>query len=95
MHIQSHTLSYHLVCHSRLGHKIQGVLCDGNSNEVVASTVVNCLKIDEGKMQKYPHYILFFNVLTESNSSLSPSFHRNHHHCERRLCPCSKSPTDL
>uniref|UniRef100_A0A3Q0R9Y0 Threonylcarbamoyl-AMP synthase n=1 Tax=Amphilophus citrinellus TaxID=61819 RepID=A0A3Q0R9Y0_AMPCI len=31
----------------RLGHKIQGVLCDGDSNEVVASTVVNCLKIDE------------------------------------------------
>lgn len=95
MHIQSHTLSYHLVCHSRLGHKIQGVLCDGNSNEVVASTVVNCLKIDEGKMQKYPHCIFSFYVLTESNSSLSPSFHRNHHHCERRLCPCSKSPTDL
>lgn len=34
---------------SRLGQKIQGVLCDGNSNEVVASTVVNCLRIDEGK----------------------------------------------
>uniref|UniRef100_A0A3P9IUH9 Threonylcarbamoyl-AMP synthase n=1 Tax=Oryzias latipes TaxID=8090 RepID=A0A3P9IUH9_ORYLA len=31
----------------RLGHKIQGVLCDGNSNEVVASTVVNCLRINE------------------------------------------------
>uniref|UniRef100_A0A3Q3F6A9 Threonylcarbamoyl-AMP synthase n=1 Tax=Kryptolebias marmoratus TaxID=37003 RepID=A0A3Q3F6A9_KRYMA len=31
----------------RLGHKIQGVLCDGNSNELVASTVVNCLKINE------------------------------------------------
>ena len=60
MRIKSHTLSYHLVCHSRLGHKIQGVLCDGNSNEVVASTVVNCLKIDEGKMQKYPHNILSF-----------------------------------
>lgn len=35
---------------SRLGHKIEGVLCDGQSNEVVASTVVNCLKIDEGKL---------------------------------------------
>lgn len=35
---------------SRLGHKIQGVLCDGNSNQVVASTVVNCLRIDEGKL---------------------------------------------
>uniref|UniRef100_A0A3P8T7Q6 Threonylcarbamoyl-AMP synthase n=1 Tax=Amphiprion percula TaxID=161767 RepID=A0A3P8T7Q6_AMPPE len=31
----------------RLGHKIQGVLCDGDSNEVIASTVVNCLRIDE------------------------------------------------
>lgn len=36
---------------SRLGHKIQGVLCDGESNEVVASTVVNCLKINEGNMK--------------------------------------------
>ncbi|EMP32010.1 Putative tRNA threonylcarbamoyladenosine biosynthesis protein YwlC [Chelonia mydas] len=32
----------------RLGHKLEGVLCDGESNEVVASTVVNCTKIDEG-----------------------------------------------
>uniref|UniRef100_A0A3B3ZA73 Threonylcarbamoyl-AMP synthase n=1 Tax=Periophthalmus magnuspinnatus TaxID=409849 RepID=A0A3B3ZA73_9GOBI len=31
----------------RLGHKLQGVLCDGESNETVASTVVNCLNIDE------------------------------------------------
>lgn len=45
---------------SRLGHKIQGVLCDGDSNEVVASTVVNCLKIDEGRMRKYSHNIFFF-----------------------------------
>ncbi|XP_059378166.1 uncharacterized protein LOC132114054 [Carassius carassius] len=33
---------------NRLGYKIAGVLCDGESNELVASTVVNCLKIDEG-----------------------------------------------
>lgn len=51
------TIFFHL---SRLGHKIQGVLCDGDSNEVVASTVVNCLKIDEGRMRKYSHNILFF-----------------------------------
>lgn len=38
----------HSMVISRLGHKIQGVLCDGDSNETVASTVVNCLKIDEG-----------------------------------------------
>lgn len=46
MHIESH------ICfsNSRLGHKIRGVLCDGDSNEVVASTVVNCLKIDEGQI---------------------------------------------
>lgn len=53
-------LNAQLLCFdSRLGHKIQGMLCDGNSNEVVASTVVNCLKIDEGKRQKYSHYSLF------------------------------------
>ncbi|KAA0709076.1 hypothetical protein E1301_Tti021265 [Triplophysa tibetana] len=39
---------HHDMVISRLGHKIEGVLCDGQSNEVVASTVVNCLKIDEG-----------------------------------------------
>lgn len=56
-----------LFCFSRLGHKIQGVLCDGDSNEVVASTVVNCLKINEGTMQKYSHYILsFLCVLTDT-----------------------------
>ncbi|XP_040028724.2 uncharacterized protein LOC120817034 isoform X1 [Gasterosteus aculeatus] len=40
--------THHTMVINRLGHKIQGVLCDGDSNEVVASTVVNCLKIDEG-----------------------------------------------
>ncbi|XP_064820075.1 uncharacterized protein LOC135538003, partial [Oncorhynchus masou masou] len=40
--------THHDMVISRLGHKIQGVLCDGDSNEIVASTVVNCLKIDEG-----------------------------------------------
>ncbi|XP_035524717.1 uncharacterized protein si:ch211-153b23.3 [Morone saxatilis] len=40
--------THHSMVINRLGHKIQGVLCDGDSNEVVASTVVNCLKIDEG-----------------------------------------------
>lgn len=40
--------THHSMVIDRLGHKIQGVLCDGDSNEVVASTVVNCLKIDEG-----------------------------------------------
>ncbi|KAJ8407049.1 hypothetical protein AAFF_G00287250 [Aldrovandia affinis] len=40
--------THHDMVVTRLGHKIQGVLCDGESNEVVASTVVNCLKIDEG-----------------------------------------------
>ncbi|CAH2315575.1 tRNA threonylcarbamoyladenosine biosynthesis [Pelobates cultripes] len=32
----------------RLSDKLDAVLCDGTSNEVVGSTVVNCLKIDEG-----------------------------------------------
>ncbi|KAL7886053.1 hypothetical protein AOLI_G00063480 [Acnodon oligacanthus] len=40
--------THHDMVIDRLGHKIQGVLCDGESNEVVASTVVNCLKISEG-----------------------------------------------
>nr|XP_046261959.1 uncharacterized protein si:ch211-153b23.3 [Scatophagus argus] len=40
--------THHSMVINRLGHKIQGVLCDGVSNQVVASTVVNCLKIDEG-----------------------------------------------
>ncbi|TRY91130.1 hypothetical protein DNTS_020420 [Danionella cerebrum] len=40
--------THHDMVITRLGHKIEGVLCDGESNEVVASSVVNCLKIDEG-----------------------------------------------
>ncbi|XP_040903525.1 uncharacterized protein LOC121188051 [Toxotes jaculatrix] len=40
--------THHSMVINRLGHKIQGVLCDGDSNEVVASTVINCLRIDEG-----------------------------------------------
>ncbi|XP_033737263.1 uncharacterized protein LOC117325261 [Pecten maximus] len=31
-----------------LGHKLAAVICDDESNEIVASTVVNCAKIDEG-----------------------------------------------
>lgn len=52
-HFGSHTLTYRfLFDYSRLGHKIQGVLCDGHSNEVVASTVVNCLSINEGRRKE-------------------------------------------
>ncbi|XP_067455086.1 uncharacterized protein si:ch211-153b23.3 [Thunnus thynnus] len=40
--------THHSMVVNRLGEKIQGVLCDGDSNEVVASTIVNCLRIDEG-----------------------------------------------
>ncbi|XP_062820012.1 uncharacterized protein LOC134294080 [Anolis carolinensis] len=39
--------THHDMVIARLGHKLEGVLCDGESNEVVASTVVNCTKIDE------------------------------------------------
>ncbi|KAF1674172.1 YRDC protein, partial [Pygoscelis papua] len=39
--------THHNMVISRLGHKLEGVLCDGESDEVVASTVVNCTKIDE------------------------------------------------
>lgn len=61
------TLHGDLFCCSRLGQKIQGVLCDGDSNEFVASTVVNCLKIDEGTSQKCSYFILsFLCVLTDT-----------------------------
>lgn len=36
--------------HYLSGHKIDGLLCDGPSNHDVASTVVNCMKIDQGKI---------------------------------------------
>ncbi|XP_073495745.1 uncharacterized protein [Phyllobates terribilis] len=34
----------------RLSHKLDAVLCDGYSNEIVGSTVVICTKIDEGSI---------------------------------------------
>ncbi|XP_063289515.1 threonylcarbamoyl-AMP synthase-like [Pelobates fuscus] len=40
--------THHDMVISRLSDKLDAVLCDGTSNEVVGSTVVNCLKIDEG-----------------------------------------------
>ncbi|XP_042306774.1 putative threonylcarbamoyl-AMP synthase [Sceloporus undulatus] len=39
--------THHDMVISRLGHKLEGVLCDGESNELMASTVVNCTQIDE------------------------------------------------
>ncbi|CAM9602353.1 unnamed protein product [Lampetra planeri] len=38
--------THHDMVVRRLGDKLDGVLCDGDSNETVASTVVNCLDID-------------------------------------------------
>ncbi|XP_072837310.2 putative threonylcarbamoyl-AMP synthase [Pogona vitticeps] len=38
--------THHDMVITRLGHKLEGVLCDGESSEVVASTVVNCTTID-------------------------------------------------
>ncbi|GFO03330.1 yrdc domain-containing protein, mitochondrial [Plakobranchus ocellatus] len=40
--------THHDMVISSLGKKLAGVVCDGPSNELVASTVVNCMKIDEG-----------------------------------------------
>ncbi|XP_078520562.1 uncharacterized protein LOC144785629 [Lissotriton helveticus] len=40
--------THHDMVISRLRHKLEGVLCDGDSYEMVGSTVVNCLRIDEG-----------------------------------------------
>uniref|UniRef100_H3AA72 Threonylcarbamoyl-AMP synthase n=1 Tax=Latimeria chalumnae TaxID=7897 RepID=H3AA72_LATCH len=39
---------HHDMVVTRLGHKLEGVLCDGDSTELVSSTVVNCTRIDEG-----------------------------------------------
>ncbi|XP_043913406.1 uncharacterized protein LOC122789969 [Protopterus annectens] len=39
---------HHDMVTTRLGHKLDGVLCDGDSTELVSSTVVNCTRIDEG-----------------------------------------------
>lgn len=94
-YMHSHTLCLFLNL-SRLGHKLQGVLCDGDSNEVVASTVVNCLRIDEGKMLKhFNNFLVCFFIYSLSNTDVSYSFCRNDHHCEGGLCPCSKSQADL
>ncbi|KAJ7310356.1 hypothetical protein JRQ81_007266 [Phrynocephalus forsythii] len=38
--------THHDMVITRLGHKLEGVLCDGESNEAVASTVVHCTEID-------------------------------------------------
>ncbi|GFN74981.1 hypothetical protein PoB_000148700 [Plakobranchus ocellatus] len=40
--------THHDMVISSLGNKLAGVVCDGASNEQVASTVVNCMRIDEG-----------------------------------------------
>ncbi|XP_069505044.1 centrin-2 isoform X1 [Ambystoma mexicanum] len=40
--------THHDIVLSYFGHRLEGVLCDGDSNGVVDSTVVNCLRIDEG-----------------------------------------------
>ncbi|XP_075440973.1 uncharacterized protein LOC142486220 [Ascaphus truei] len=42
--------THHDMVITRLSHKLDGVLCDGDSNELVGSTVVNCTKIDEGSI---------------------------------------------
>ncbi|KAM4664420.1 uncharacterized protein O3C94_012518 isoform 1-T1 [Discoglossus pictus] len=40
--------THHDMVTTRLSYKLDAVLCDGYSNELVGSTVVNCTKIDEG-----------------------------------------------
>lgn len=40
--------THHNTVLDTLGGKLAGVVCDDESNETVASTVVNCMKIDEG-----------------------------------------------
>lgn len=55
----------------RLGHKLEGVLCDGESDEVVASTVVNCTRIDESECQKHLSSSIFQDC-SKSNRSWVP-----------------------
>ncbi|KAK7489509.1 hypothetical protein BaRGS_00019308 [Batillaria attramentaria] len=40
--------THHSMVVTSLGDKLDGIVCDGESNETQASTVVNCCKIDEG-----------------------------------------------
>ncbi|CAH2315579.1 spectrin beta chain, erythrocytic [Pelobates cultripes] len=40
--------THHDMVITRLSDKLDAILCDGYSNELVGSTVVNCTKIDEG-----------------------------------------------
>ncbi|XP_035677783.1 uncharacterized protein LOC118416699 [Branchiostoma floridae] len=42
--------THHSQVLAKLGDNVDGVLCDGPSPENVASTVVNCAKIDEGEL---------------------------------------------
>ncbi|KAG8448100.1 hypothetical protein GDO86_015263 [Hymenochirus boettgeri] len=43
--------THHDMVITRLSDKLDAVLCDGHSNELVGSTVVNCTKIDEGTIK--------------------------------------------
>ncbi|XP_076440676.1 threonylcarbamoyl-AMP synthase-like [Babylonia areolata] len=44
---------HHSMVLDSLGHKIDAMVCDGKSGELAPSTVVNCLKIDEGKISYF------------------------------------------
>ncbi|XP_046556888.1 uncharacterized protein LOC124266116 [Haliotis rubra] len=41
---------HHDMLINSLGHKLDGVICDGDSRELSASTVVNCMNIDQGEI---------------------------------------------
>uniref|UniRef100_A0A8C9ZP30 Threonylcarbamoyl-AMP synthase n=1 Tax=Sander lucioperca TaxID=283035 RepID=A0A8C9ZP30_SANLU len=67
--VPNHTVTGHLC-------DITGPLAITSANPIVASTVVNCLKIDEGELQKYSQYFLSFlcfhrNFLTQAHLTLS------------------------
>ncbi|KAK7099661.1 uncharacterized protein [Littorina saxatilis] len=44
---------HHTMVVDTLGHKIDAMICDGESKQIAPSTVVNCLKIDEGIISYY------------------------------------------
>ena len=54
-----------------VGHKLDAMICDGDSRELSASTVVNCMKIDQGKMSNrtaFKEYISFVDRMVTQGS---------------------------
>jgi hypothetical protein len=57
-HVTPSTFLYLYIIFS--GHKLAGVVCDDESNELKPSTVVNCLDIDQGMYtnSRFVHWMI-------------------------------------